>query len=45
MPFIIPIENLRNTTEISNIDRKEQKPEFVRQPLFKYKIPHTAERP
>lgn len=29
MPLIIPIKDLRNTTEISNIAHKEQKPIFV----------------
>ena len=29
MPIIIPIKELRNTTEISNIAHKEQEPIFV----------------
>ena len=29
MPLIIPIKDLRNTTEISNIAHKEQEPIFV----------------
>ena len=29
MPLIMPIKDLRNTTEISNIAHKEQKPIFI----------------
>ena len=29
MPLIIPIKDLRNTTEISNLAHKEQEPIFV----------------
>lgn len=29
MPFIMPIKDLRNTTEISNIAHKEQEPIFI----------------
>lgn len=29
MPLIIPIKDLRNTTEISNIAHKEQEPIFI----------------
>ena len=29
MPLIMPIKDLRNTTEISNIDHKEQEPIFI----------------
>ncbi len=29
MPIIIPIKDLRNTTEISNLAHKEQEPIFV----------------
>ena len=29
MPLIMPIKNLRNTTEISNIAHKEQEPIFI----------------
>ncbi len=29
MPIIIPIKDLRNTTEISNIAHKEQEPIFI----------------
>ncbi len=29
MPHIIPIKDLRNTTEISNIAHKEQEPIFI----------------
>ena len=31
MPLIIPIEDLRNTTGISNIPHKEQEPIFITQ--------------
>ncbi len=29
MPLIMPIKDLRNTTEISNIAHKEQEPIFI----------------
>ena len=29
MPLIIPIKDLRNTTEISNLAHKEQEPIFI----------------
>ena len=29
MPIIMPIKDLRNTTEISNISHKEQEPIFI----------------
>ena len=29
MPIIMPIKNLRNTTEISNLAHKEQEPIFI----------------
>ena len=29
MPIIMPIKDLRNTTEISNIAHKEQEPIFI----------------
>ena len=38
MPLIMPIKDLRNTTEISNIAHKEQEPIFIMAQLSRQKF-------
>ena len=38
MPLIMPIKDLRNTTEISNIAHKEQEPIFTTKSLYPFLV-------
>ena len=43
MPLIMPIKDLRNTTEISNIAHKEQEPIFITKNVYSDLVAMSSE--